>query len=184
MRPPSFVSRAFGRLAVVSVVALLAAWLGGLAAERVRLGGDEAAARAAVQSAVAAQVAALESRLEGGIAALDPATSLVPRAEIGDAAAQRQLFEMTAAAAPPGPPLVSITVYGEARAPIACPGRPSDIPAVRIDGPDSTFLAPGPQGLRLVRVHPIEHPALGRRVGTFVLETVLTPGSDTASEYV
>lgn len=181
MRPPSFVSRAMGRLAAVGAVALLAAWLGGITVERFRLGGDEPAARAKVQAAVSDHVRSLEARLQGTIAALGPVTDLVQRAEVGDATAQRQLFELTAAAMPPGPAVVSITVYGESRVPIAWTGRPSVVPAVRIDGPDATFLAPGPQGLRLVRVHPLDDADLDRRVGTLVLETLLTQDGGTAA---
>jgi signal transduction histidine kinase len=185
MRPPSFVSRALARLAAAGVVALLAVWLGGIAIERIRLGGDETAARAKVQAAVSEQVAALESRLEQTINAVGPAIELVQRAEIGDATAQRLLFERIAAATPPGPPVVSMTVYGESGVPIAWTGRPTDVPGGRIDGPDATFLAPGPQGLRLVRICPLEDSDLDRRVGTLVLETLVTAGGATdAGGYV
>ena len=135
MRPPSFVSRALARLAAVGVVALLTVWLGGLAIERIRLGADEPAARARVQAAVSEQVASLESRLEIAIAALGPATDLVQRAEGGDRSAERQLFELVEAAVPQGPAVVSVTVYGETRAPVAWTGRPTEVPAARIDGP-------------------------------------------------
>ena len=179
MRPPSFVSRALGRLAAVGAIALVAVWLGGIAVERVRLGGDASAARANVQAAVSEQVASLEARLQDTIAAIGAVTELVQRAEAGDAAAQRQLFERTAAAMPPGPGVVSITVYGESRVPIAWTGRPAEVPGVRIDGPDAVFLGPGPQGLRLVRIYPLDDEDLDRRVGTLVLETLLTqrPGA-------
>ncbi len=177
MRPPSFVSRALGRLAVAGVAALLAVSIGGFALERLRLGGDEQAARTKVQAAVSAQVAGYESRLARTIDAMGPITDLVGDAESGDARAQRLLFERIAAAIPPGQPVVSVTVYGETRAPVAWTGRPTDVPAVRIDGPDATFLAPGSQGLRIVRVYPVDDG--DRRVGTLVLETLLTGGGTT-----
>ena len=70
---------------------------------------DASAARANVQAAVSEQVASLEARLQDTIAAIGAVTELVQRAEAGDAAAQRQLFERTAAAMPPGPGVVPET---------------------------------------------------------------------------
>jgi signal transduction histidine kinase len=67
------------------------------------------------------------------------------------------------------------TVYDSNGAIRAWRGRAAEIPGDRISGPAALFVAPGPIGLRLVRVMPVGPD--GHRVGTIAAELVISPAS-------
>lgn len=179
MRPPSFISRSLIRLAVIGGMLVVTVWLGGIGLGRLTFGSDQAASRARIDAAVTEAVGAIEARLHETIRAARVDAPTLQLAEGGDVSGQQALFTRLAGAAPPGAPAVSITAYGETTTPVAWAGRPTGVPDARITGPDATFLAPGPQGLRMVRVVALEDPpGGGRRVGTLVAEALLGSGID------
>jgi signal transduction histidine kinase len=66
-----------------------------------------------------------------------------------------------------------VTAYGANGRPLAWDGRPSELPADRLDGEEAWFFAQGALGLRLVYVTPVM--AAGQRVGTIAAERSLGP---------
>ncbi|HWI17378.1 MAG TPA: ATP-binding protein [Vicinamibacterales bacterium] len=176
---PPFVTRAAVRITLGGFVAAAAIAVAALVIERTALGADLAASRALLRAEVEGTFAGLSNRLDEAVrtVALDPEVML--RAERGDAAATRQMFDQVAAgAARTG---VSVTIYGAASQPIAWLGRADDVPPARLTGAASWFLAPGSQGLQLVRVQPVIDPANAQRhVGSVVAEAQL-PRTDDAT---
>ena len=174
---PSFVTRAAKRIALGGVVAAAAIAVAALVIERTALGGDLAASRARLQAEVEGEFAALTARLDQAIRAMTLDPESLRRAERGDAAATRQLFDQVAAGVAESG--VAVTIYGAASQPLAWLGRSEDVPDARLSGPASTFLAQSSQGLQLVRVQPIvdpEEPA--RHVGAIVAEAQLPRTAD------
>jgi signal transduction histidine kinase len=179
MRSPSLVRRSVRRFVVGGAVLVVAVWLSGTGVERRLLGPDEASARLRVEQAVAATVASVEQRLQRTIDLVQLDAELVRRAEVGDVAAQRGLFDRLNRAVGPDAPDTSATLYGVTHSPIAWVGRPAELPGPRIAGAEAVFLAPGSSGLRLVRVHPLDDPAeAGRRVGTLATESLLAMAAE------
>ena len=74
---------------------------------------------------------------------------------------------------------LSITVYGSSGTPLAWTGRPSELPAERVAGPSSLFVAPGPLGSRLVALQPVLTATSAQgapaRLATVATERVLSP---------
>ncbi|MEW6321789.1 MAG: HAMP domain-containing sensor histidine kinase [Acidobacteriota bacterium] len=165
------VRRSMLRVLIAGFAAAALVGLAGGLAERWRFGADDAAARVRIEQEVRAQFAAMAERLD------DAAAQLAGRgAALGgaarDAARLRELFNaagvVTRAAPFAG---LALTVYGDDGRPLAWAGRPSTIPRDRLAGPSAVFLAPGPQGLRLVRIEPVVHD--GARVGVVAAEAPL-----------
>lgn len=160
-----------GGLAVA--VAILA---GGLAAERARYGEDPAATTRVLSSEVqqsleraAAALTALSQRL-GGDRSLPPAL-------INGSAGSRVLFSLLNTHAANRRTDQAVTVYDGSAQALAWVGRPSSLPPARVTGGRALFVAPGPLGLRLVRVEPVIEPRSQHRIGSLVLEQVLSaPG--------
>jgi signal transduction histidine kinase len=166
---------------VIGGSAALAAWAGGRLLERITLGPDAASARVRVQADVRAAFDVMARSLRTVAAPLaDPV--LVQAAAADDAVAARSLFEATARslrdvvplAGSPAASEAAVTVYADAGRPIAWSGRPSELPADRLAGPETWFFAQGALGLRLVYVVPITSAADGRRVGVVASERALT----------
>ena len=175
---PSFVTRAAKRIALGGVVASAAIAVSAFVIERTALGGDPAASRARLQAEVEGEFAALTARLDQAIRAMSLDPESLRRAERGDAVATRQLFDQAAAGVAESG--VAVTIYGAASQPLAWLGRSEDVPAARLSGPASTFLAQSSQGLQLVRVHPIVDPeGPARHVGAIVAEAQLPRTADT-----
>jgi signal transduction histidine kinase len=174
---PSFVARAAKRIAFGGVVAAAAIAVAALVIDLTTLGGDLRASRAKLRAEVEGQFAALSARLDQAIRAMTLDPESLRRAERGDAAATRHLFDQVAAGvAQTG---VAVTIYGSASQPLAWLGRSEDVPDARLSAPASTFLAQGSQGLQLVRVQPIvdpEEPA--RHIGAIVAEAPLPRTAD------
>lgn len=153
---PPFVARAARRIAFGGLVAGVAIGIAALVTERMQFGSDAAASRAHLRAEVDETFASLTSRLDAAVRdiAIDP--DIVRRAEAGDAAATRLLFEQAATASRFN---LVLTIYGSSNEPLAWLGRSSDLPPARLTGPASTFLAQSSQGLQLVRVQPVVDPA-------------------------
>jgi signal transduction histidine kinase len=183
MALPPFVTRAALRLALGGLVAAAAIAVAALVIERTQLGGDLAQSRARLRAEVEGEFAALAGRLDAAVRGVSIDPDSLRRAERGDAAAQRQLFDQVAAAAARSN--VSVTIYGGSAQPVAWLGRSEDVPEERLSGPASTFLAQTSQGLQLVRVEPVPDPAdATRHLGAVVAEAQLPrvgdalPGSE------
>ena len=102
----------------------------------------------------------------------------------GDVTAAGQLFAAAGAALDQGNAAdLAVTAYGSNGRPLAWDGRPSELPADRLQGEEAWFFAQGALGLRLVYVTPVMT-ADGRRVGTIAAErslgsaTTLRPDAD------
>jgi signal transduction histidine kinase len=174
---PLFVTRAAARLAAGGLVAAAAIAVAALVIERTQLGGDLEASRARLRAEVEGEFAALTARLDQGVRAVALEADLLRRADQGDQAAARVLFERVTAAA--RIPDVAMSIYGATNEPVAWTGRSEDVPEDRLTGPASLFIGQSTQGLQLVRVQPVIDPADPQRhVGAIVAEAPL-PGSTT-----
>ena len=185
MQVPQFVRRAAARVILGGGICALAVAVGGAIIERSRFGADLADTRQRIEADVRAQFARLNGELETVTARLRSDPEVVGVVAARDTAATRQLFDRLAAATVNAPNL-AITIYGQEARPIAWTGRPAtDLPIVRIVGPDALFLAPSPLGVRLTRVVPLNDPKTPeRRVATLVAEAPLprTTGSAQAGD--
>ena len=179
MNLPSFVTRAASRITLGGLVAAAALAAAALVIERTSLGPDLAASKALLRAEVEGTFAGLAGRLEDAVRSVSIDAEVMRRAERGDAAATRRLFEQVALSASRAS--VSVTIYGAANQPVAWLGRADGVPAARLTGGAATFLAQGSQGLQLVRVQPVTDPAdAERHIGSIVAEAPL-PGTDTDS---
>lgn len=183
MRPPPFITRALVRLAIGGVVAVVLVAAGARIVEQQRFGRDTAAARARLAAAVQAAVRQQEAGFERIVGAVPVEAAALQLAAQHEPDAERRLFEQltTASSAAPGP--ITATLYGTTPTPMAWTGRPVELPDGRISGPESVFLVPDAQGLRLIHVHPLADPRdRSQRVGTLVLQAPLgraVPGDET-----
>ena len=152
--------------------------MGGVAFERWWLGPTDATAAARVESLVRREFEGMTAALAE--VATGIATHPTTRGLAAGPEAVPALFDLLANArgTSPHPDDIAVTVYdavrGEAR---AWSGRPSDIPAERIVGPQDVFVTRTALGLRLVHVHPIignDGGNDGRRVGAVAAEHVLS----------
>jgi signal transduction histidine kinase len=169
------------RLLAAGFLTAAAAGLAGGALELWRFGANDRTAASRVEAHVRAEFARMTGALArvGSRIASDPAAA---QALPAGRDAARALFDLVAAARAQeaDADAISVTVYdgpsGMAR---AWAGRPSDIPADRVTGPDregrasSYFVTPSPLGLRLVYVAPIAGPDR-RRLGAVAVEHVLS----------
>jgi signal transduction histidine kinase len=152
----------------------------GRLAERAVLGADEADARARVETDVRAafdEMARALRLMALGIADADTVTATAR----GDVTAARRLFAAAQLAAARGDGAdFALTAYAADGRPLAWDGRPSELPADRLQGAESWFFTQGALGLRLVYVTPVLDSA-GLRVGTIVAERPLSPGGATTA---
>jgi signal transduction histidine kinase len=172
---PPFVTRAAARLAAGGLVAAAAIAVAALVIERTQLGGDLETSRARLRAEVEGEFAALTARLDQGVRAVALEAEPLRRADQGDQAATRVLFERVTAAAQI--PDVALSIYGATNEPVAWTGRSEDFGEDRLTGPASLFIGQSTQGLQLVRVQPVIDPNDPQRhVGAIVAEAPL-PGS-------
>ena len=172
---PPFVTRAAARLAAGGLVAAAAIAVAALVIERTQLGADLETSRARLRAEVEGEFAALTARVDQGVRAVALEADLLRRADQGDQAATRVLFERITTAA--RIPDVAMSIYGATNEPVAWTGRSEDVPEDRLTGPASLFLGQSTQGLQLVRVQPVIDPNDPQRhVGAIVAEAPL-PGS-------
>jgi signal transduction histidine kinase len=148
----------------------------GRLAEFVALGSSDEAARARIEAGVRADFDTMARALRVmALGMADPAS--VVAASRDDVTAARRLFAAAdAALAPVNVADFALTAYGEDGRPLAWNGRPSDLPADRLQGEEAWFLAQGALGLRLVYVTPVLLPS-GVRVGSVAAERSLARGS-------
>jgi signal transduction histidine kinase len=160
---------AIGGLTLVLLVAA-----GGWIAEQWFIGSSDITTLGRVADEVQDDFATLSSDLQTATAQV--AGTREARAPSGpDNARARALFDTTAAIANGRSGVDAISVYAEGGQPVAWAGRPSNLPDVRVLGPEALFVAPGPSGLRLVHVRPITDPGKdGRRIGSVAAEHQLT----------
>jgi signal transduction histidine kinase len=169
---PPFVTRAALRIALGGLVAAAAIAIAALVIERTQLGSDLAASRARLRAEVEGEFTALAARLDQAVRANTIDIETLRRAERGDTAAQRQMFDQVGASSARAK--VAVTIYGGVNQPVAWLGRSEDVPPERLSGPPSSFLAQSSQGLQLVRVEPILDPADPKHhVGAIVAEVQL-----------
>ncbi|MCC7417242.1 MAG: HAMP domain-containing protein [Acidobacteria bacterium] len=162
------------RLARAGVVCALLAALGGWTLERLRFGADDAAALARVEAELRDRFASSAAALDAAAAKVAPARDTILAAS-RDAAAARRLFELVAAALPPGASdRTGVTVYDRNGAPLAWAGHVWELPPGRTDGPSALLVEPGALGPRLVRLVPVVE--VGRaspRLATIAVEQSL-----------
>lgn len=166
------------RLVVAGLLAAGATVAAGTLAEAWRLGRSEQAAFARVERDVRQQVDRLARSLEASVRGLSRNPEVAEA--VAAAGGTARLFDLVDAAVDErAAPDLSMTVFAVGGTERAWSGRPSEIPADRLGGPASLFVAPGPLGLRLVYVEPIESPRDGAsraaRIGAIVAERVLSP---------
>ena len=168
-------------LAVVGVGCAFAVFLLGRVAEIAVLGSDESAARDRVQASVRTSFDTMARALRlMALGLADPDT--VASAADGDLLASRRLFAAAdAALAQAQDADYALTAYGTDGRPLAWDGRPSELPADRLQGDEAWFFARGALGLRLVYVTPVMT-AGGERVGAIAaersLDQAMAPSAD------
>jgi signal transduction histidine kinase len=169
-------SRSLRRIAVGGLVCASLALAAGWFAQRVALGADDAGMRMRVEREVRASFDEMARRLrEMALGAGDPAT--IRAALDGDTAAVRRLLTTASRIVSDDAPFDSaLTIYGSDDEPLAWAGRPSDLPADRLQGEEAWFAAPGASGLRLMYVRPVVDS--GARLATIAVERPVTLGAD------
>src|SRR6478735_426407 len=169
---PSFVRRAASRIAVGGLVTALAIAVAAFVIERTKLGSDLTASRERLKAEVKGEFAGIANRLDQAVRSVTIDADLIRRAERGDTAATRQLFDQVAASAARND--VAVTIYGATNEPLAWLGRSEEIAPERRAGSSSSFLAQSSQGLQLIRVQPVADPAeASRHIAAVVAEAQL-----------
>ena len=174
MPPPPW--RKLVRILLVGAGLALLVFAIGRLAEFIALGPSDEVARARVEAGVRADFDRMSRALRVmALGVADPVS--VVAASRDDVTATRRLFAAAEAAlAPVDVADFALTAYGEDGRPLAWDGRPSDLPADRLQGEEAWFLAQGALGLRLVYVTPVVLPN-GPRVGAVAAERSLALGS-------
>ena len=164
--------RQLTRIAVAGAGCALIVFALGRLTERLVLGADEAAARARTEAEVRASFDTMSRALRlMALGMADPQT--VAAAAQDDVMAAGRLFAAADAAITQGNAGdFAVTAYGSNDRPLAWDGRPSDLPADRLQGEEAWFFAQGALGLRLAYVTPVMT-VDGRRVGTIAAERSL-----------
>jgi len=176
---PALVRRAAVRIVLGGLVAAAAIAVAGLVIERTQLGGDLNASHVRLRAEVEGEFAALTGRLDRAAPGVSLDAATVDRAERGDTAATRQLFDQVAAAVAVTD--VAVTIYGGNHQPLAWLGRSDDVPEARKTGLASLFLTQSSHGLQLVRAQPVVDPADPQRHVGAVVAQVDLPGAEVDS---
>jgi hypothetical protein len=161
------VARRLIRLALAGLAcALLVLALGALL-RRTLLGADEGAARARVESEIRSAFTSMALELRSmAQQAGDPKD--IPLASAGDTSAASRLFTSAAEAVSAGGiPDLAVTLYGAGDQPLAWAGRPTQLPADRLQAAETWFLTPGELDRRLVYVRSVTEGA-GRGRGVLL----------------
>jgi signal transduction histidine kinase len=176
---PALERRRLARAAIGGLTLVLLAGAGGWLAEQWFIGSSDTTTLRRVAAEVQDDFAGLSSDLETATAQV--AGTREARAPSGpDNARARALFDTTAAIANGRAGIDAISVYAEGGQAVAWAGRPSNLPDIRVLGPEALFVAPGPAGLRLVHVRPITDTGKeGRRLGSIAAEHQLTHDTST-----
>jgi hypothetical protein len=171
---PALERRRLARAATWGLALVLLVWLVGSLVTRARVGSSDVTTLGQVANEVRDDFAALAAELETTTAQV-AATRDARRPSGPDNSRARALFDTTAALITAHGRVDAISVYDPVGQPVAWAGRPSNLPDVRVLGPETLFVTPGPAGLRLVHVRPItdESPE-NRRIGSVAAEHLLT----------
>jgi signal transduction histidine kinase len=174
--------RSLLRIAIGGVIVALLFLAAGSLARRSVLGVDDAGMRMKVETEVRTSFDRMARRLrEMALAAGDTAT--VHAAIEGDTAAVRRLLTSTAAVVSEDTPFdTALTIYDSDGEPVAWAGRPTDLPADRLQGAEAWFAAPVATGLRLMYVRPVMEN--GARLGTIAVERPVTLDNETSDRRV
>ncbi len=153
--------------------------LGGLLLEGWSIGRSAEDARAQVEEDVRRHLTELTTSLRTAALAVATQTDLVERTVTGADGAPELFARLRAIEDSLDAPDLALTVYSTFTAPLAWSGRPSELPADRLAGPATLFVAPSPLGLRLVWIEPVVQPdQIGApRIATVAAERVLSPSS-------
>ena len=156
-------------IAVAGAACALVVLALGCLTERIALGSDEAAARARTEAEVRASFDIMARALR--LMALGMADSeVVVAAAQDDVTAASRLFAAASAAIAQGDGAdFAVTAYDVNGEPMAWDGRPSELPAERLQSDEAWFFTQGALGLRLVYVTPVRT-ADGRRIGAVAAE--------------
>ena len=159
-------------IAVAGAACALVVLALGCLTERIALGSDEAAARARTEAEVRASFDIMARALR--LMALGMADSeVVVAAAQDDVTAASRLFAAASAAIAQGDGAdFAVTAYDVNGEPMAWDGRPSELPAERLQSDEAWFFTQGALGLRLVYVTPVRT-ADGRRIGAVAAERSL-----------
>ncbi|MBI4264317.1 MAG: HAMP domain-containing histidine kinase [Acidobacteria bacterium] len=176
---PAFPWRRLARIAAAGLACAFVVAIAGRVVERAVLGADDADARGRAEAEVQRAFDQMGRALRLMALGIGDAPSVAAAAR-GDVTAARRLFEAADAALsqPADAAAFALTVYAADGRPLAWGGRPSELPADRLQGREAWFLAPGALGLRLVYVAPVIG-ADGVRVGHVATERSL--GSSTTT---
>src|SRR6185436_4410994 len=170
------------RIAIGGVVCALLVLATGWIVQRVALGVDDAGMRMRVESEVRSAFDRMARRLR----TMAVQTSDLPTIRValdGDTSAVGRLLTSAAAVVSADAPFDSaLTIYGGDGEPLAWAGRPSDLPADRLQGDEAWFAAPGASGLRLMYVRPVMDN--GARVATIAVERPVSLGLDATGRRV
>ena len=176
---PPLPGRRLVRIAVAGAGCAVVVLALGRLAERVVLGADEAAARGRAEAEVRASFDTMSRALRLMALGMADAESVVAAAQ-DDVTAARRLFAAADAALTQAGAVdaadVAVTAYGANGQPLAWDGRPSELPADRLQGEEAWFFAQGALGLRLVYVTPVMT-ADGQKAGTIAAERSLEPAA-------
>jgi signal transduction histidine kinase len=169
-------SRRVLRIGIGGVLCALLTLAAGWLAQRTALGADDAGMRMRVEREVRSAFDQMSRRLrEMALRAGDPAT--IREAIDGDTAAVRRLMTTASRMVSEDVPFDSaLTIYGTDNQPLAWAGRPSDLPADRLQDEEAWFAAPSASGLRLMYVRPVI--SNGARIATIAVERPVTLGED------
>ncbi len=167
------------RIAVGGLACAAALYGAGRLVEYAVLGTDASATRARVEADTRAAFDGMARTLRTMAEPLGEAPA-IQQASDGDAAASARLFEaaaralrMPTTATDAAASDLALTVYGPGGLPVAWSGRPSELTADRVQGPEAWFLTPGALGLRLVYLRPVID-GDGARAGSVTTEWSLT----------
>ena len=168
-------------IAVAGAVCALVVLALGYLAERIVLGSDEAAARARTETEVRTSFGAMARALRLMALGMADPEAVVAAAQDDVTAASRLFAAASGAVAQGNGADFAVTAYDANGEPMAWDGRPSELPAERLQGEEAWFFTQGALGLRLVYVTPVTA-ADGRRVGAVAAERSLglavSPQSD------
>jgi signal transduction histidine kinase len=163
--------RALTRIAAGGLTCAVLVIVVGWGFRRVALGADEREARSRVEAEVRTQFDAMSRALRDMADAVADAGTVRAASDGDTTAATRLLTQAGDVVRREEPPQAALTIYGVDGVPIAWAGRPSELPADRLQGPEVWFPAPVAQGLRLVYVRPVVD--RGSRIGTVAVERPL-----------
>ncbi len=170
------ITRLLGIGGLVAILTAIAGW----GVVRTRLGGSEQAALERVQREVRSRFEREATELRSIVDVVDAQRDLLVAAPTSESALRALFDAADQALARTHAPFLAVSVFDAGGDVLAWGGRPSELPADRVKGPESLFVAPGPLGPRLVFVSPVVDSGESRLatiVGERTLGEALRPDS-------